>query len=140
MLCAHGSPRRVNEFLWESTSPDRFLEVLLDTHEADVLFVTHTGIPWRRELSGGRVVHNVGAIGRPANDGRTEVWYTLVTWTDDGRLFASQNIQVAYDHQRLAQQMRDEALPDEFIETILTGWWTTCLEILPAKERDASRF
>ena len=140
VLCAHGSPRRVNEFLWESTSPDRFLEVLLDTHEADVLFVTHTGIPWRRELSGGRVVHNVGAIGRPANDGRTEVWYTLVTWTDDGRLFASQNIPVAYDHQRLAQQMRDEALPDEFIETILTGWWTTCLEILPAKERDASRF
>ena len=40
-----------------------------------------------------------------------------------------------YDHNRLAQEMRDEKLPEEFIETVLTGWWTTCLEILPAKER-----
>ena len=30
--------------------------------------------------------------------------------------------------------MRDEALPQEFITTIKTGWWTTCLEVLPAKE------
>jgi hypothetical protein len=45
-----------------------------------------------------------------------------------------------YDHQALAREMRAEELPEEFIETILTGWWTTCLEILPAKERAASRF
>jgi hypothetical protein len=25
------------------------------------------------------------------------------------------------------------------VETILTGWWTTCLEILPAKERSLGR-
>jgi hypothetical protein len=31
--------------------------------------------------------------------------------------------------------MRAEGLPAEFVETVLTGWWTTCLEILPAKER-----
>jgi hypothetical protein len=36
--------------------------------------------------------------------------------------------------------MRREELPEEFVETILTGWWTTCLEILPARERAASRF
>ena len=30
--------------------------------------------------------------------------------------------------------MRAEELPGPFVETILTGWWTTCLEILPAKE------
>jgi hypothetical protein len=31
-------------------------------------------------------------------------------------------------------------LPPEFAETITSGWWTTCLEILPAKERSESRF
>ena len=31
--------------------------------------------------------------------------------------------------------MRAERLPEEFVETVLTGWWTTCLEVLPAKER-----
>jgi hypothetical protein len=31
--------------------------------------------------------------------------------------------------------MAEEKLPAEFIETIVTGWWTTCLEVLPSKER-----
>ena len=44
-------------------------------------------------------------------------------------------IPLAYDHERLAAEMRAEKLPNEFIETIETGWWTTCLEVLPMKER-----
>ena len=44
-------------------------------------------------------------------------------------------VPVEYDHERLAGEMRDEKLPEEFVETVLTGWWTTCLEVLPAKER-----
>ena len=47
---------------------------------------------------------------------------------------------VAYDHAAMANEMRDERLPEEFVETILTGWWTTCLEILPAKERARGRY
>ena len=35
----------------------------------------------------------------------------------------------------LAREMQEEKLPEEFIETILTGWWSTCFEVLPAKER-----
>src|SRR5262249_22158939 len=44
-------------------------------------------------------------------------------------------VRLPYDHDRLATEMASEGLPDEFIETIRTGWWTTCNEILPAKER-----
>ena len=44
-------------------------------------------------------------------------------------------VRLLYDHERLAAEMTSEGLPDEFIETIQTGWWTTCNEILPAKER-----
>ena len=40
----------------------------------------------------------------------------------------------------MAAEMRQERLPKEFIETIETGWWTTCLEILPARERALSRY
>jgi len=36
--------------------------------------------------------------------------------------------------------MKAEGLPEEFIETILTGWWTTCNEILPMKERRRGRY
>lgn len=45
-----------------------------------------------------------------------------------------------YDHRALAEEMKKERLPREFIETILTGWWTTCVEILPAKERKRGKF
>jgi hypothetical protein len=36
--------------------------------------------------------------------------------------------------------MEAEQLPAEFAETIRTGWWTTCLENLPAKERARGKF
>jgi hypothetical protein len=137
VLMAHGSPRRVNEFLWESTSPDAFLRRLCDEHECDALFVTHSGIPWQRRIDDRRLVVNVGAIGRPANDGRTEVWYAVATVGD---AIECELVPVAYDWRRLAAEMRAEKLPAEFVETIETGWWTTCLEILPAKERARGRY
>ena len=49
-------------------------------------------------------------------------------------------VSLAYDHQRLAQEMRAQKLPEEFVETVLTGWWSTCLEVLPVKERRRGRF
>lgn len=191
VLAFHGSPRRTNEFLWESTTPTHLLDKLAADHGADVLVGTHTGIHWKRTWRAGdplgrggdgglrdgsrhdRAYVNVGALGRPANDGRTEVWYavleasgsaggdgTLVeaprTANGDGMAgnarasggeaeipgfpFRAHFVPVAYDHEALAQEMRSEELPEAFVETILTGWWTTCLEILPGKERAAGRF
>jgi predicted phosphodiesterase len=136
-LLVHGSPRRINEFLWRSTSPDPFLEKLCSDAGADVIVCTHTGLHWERALRNGHVI-NAGVIGRPANDGRTNVWYTVVEV--GGKSVSVEFIPVAYDHVRLAHEMRMESLPEEFIETVMTGWWTTCLEILPAKERAAGRF
>jgi hypothetical protein len=49
-------------------------------------------------------------------------------------------VPVAYDWRRLAREMRDEGICAEFVETIETGWWTTCLEILPARERARGRY
>ncbi len=195
LLMCHGSPRRMNEFLWESTSSTQFLDWLAREHRADVVLCTHTGIHWKRRLTDGEWFVNVGCIGRPANDGRTDVWYTLLTVpgeTGEGgarsaarerRTAVSGNggpgaedgdgsdaragdsrdggsdgpaprggtsgggraalevefVPVSYDHESLAEEMRREELPEEFVETILTGWWTTCLEVLPAKERRRGR-
>jgi predicted phosphodiesterase len=134
-LLTHGSPRQQNEFLWESATPDHLLERLCG--DADVLLCTHTGLHWQRRLPSGKRVVNAGALGRPANDGRTCVWYALLD-TDVPEPFRF--VPVEYDHHRLAREMREEGLPEEFVDTVLTGWWTTCLEILPAKERLRGRF
>ena len=134
LLLIHGSPRRINEFLFQSTSPVPFLEVLLDQNGCDGILCTHTGLHWHRRLPSGRDVVNVGVIGRPANDGNTHVWYSMLDET------GVELIPLVYDYESLAAEMRRESLPEEFVETVLTGWWTTCLEILPARERAASRF
>lgn len=138
ILLSHGSPRRINEFLWHSTSSEPFLERLCEDSQADVILCTHTGLQWHRRLERNRHVVNAGVIGRPANDGRTNVWYTLLT-VERGEV-SVEFVPIDYDHQTLAREMRAERLPAEFIETIETGWWTTCLEILPAKERARSRY
>ena len=135
LLC-HGSPRRVNEFLWESAASDAYLARLARDAGADQVLCTHTGIHWERRLPDGSRFTNVGAVGRPANDGRAEIWYAFLP---AGSLDV-ERIPVAYDHEALAAEMKEEGLPEEFIETIRTGWWTTCLEILPAKERARGRF
>jgi predicted phosphodiesterase len=139
VLLCHGSPRKMNEFLWESTTPTHFLDQLAEQHQADVIAATHTGIKWQRELAGGRRFVNVGVLGRPENDGSTRVWYTILEHpAGDG--IKVEFVPIEYDHRRLAAEMRAEQLPEEFIETVLTGWWTTCLEVLPCKERRRGRF
>lgn len=158
LLLVHGSPRRVNEFLFHSISPDAFLEVLLDQHRCDALLCTHTGLHWHRRLPSGRDAVNVGVIGRPPNDGRPEVRYALlaartarpgdagssVGGIEVGGIAADgidvELVPVRYDHQAMAAEVRRAALPEEFAETLLSGWWTTCLEVLPARERAASHF
>ena len=135
LLC-HGSPRRTNEFLWESSSSDTFLERMAREAGADQVLCTHTGIHWQRKLPDGSRFINVGAVGRPANDGRTEVWYALLP----PGAHAAELIAVPYDHEALAREMEEEQLPAEFTETIRTGWWTTCLEILPARERGRGKY
>src|SRR5690606_7300057 len=141
-----------------------FLEKLADEHEADVILGTHTGIHWQRELSGGRRFINVGCLGRPENDGRTNVWYAIVRTgrggtesrvqspvsralsstpadlprhpgADSRARIAVKFVPVDYDRDRLAREMRDERLPGEFIQTIVPVGWTSCLEVLPSKER-----
>jgi diadenosine tetraphosphatase ApaH/serine/threonine PP2A family protein phosphatase len=134
VLLCHGSPRRVNEFLWESTTSTQFLDYLLREQDVDVVAATHTGIKWQRMLAGGKRFVNVGVLGRPENDGRTNVWYTVLA-DNGGAGLSVEFVPVEYDHLGLAREMREERLPEEFVETVLTGWWTTCLEILPSKER-----
>jgi predicted phosphodiesterase len=137
LLLCHGSPRRMNEFLWESTTSTHFLTHLAQTHDTDVLLATHTGIKWHRPLGGSRHFINVGVLGRPENDGRPYVWYTLL---EAGLELSVDFVSVEYDYNCLAREMRAEKLPEEFVETVLTGWWTTCLEILPSKERRRGKY
>jgi pyruvate-formate lyase-activating enzyme/predicted phosphodiesterase len=133
----HGSPLAINDFLWESLSDDD-LAPRVQASGADLLLCTHTGIAWTRVVAGTRIV-NVGAIGRPANDGRTEVCYAVID-VAGGAVRDVELVALAYDWRAQAASMRAAGLPEPFVETIETGWWTTCLEVVPPRERARGAF
>jgi len=132
----HGSPLVVNDFFWESRT-DAEARERLAASGADVLLCTHTGLPWQKRLDGA-LVANVGVIGRPANDGRTEVWYAVLDLADGHADI--ELVPLAYDWKAQAGSMRAAGLPEAFVETIETGWWTTCLEVVPPAERSRGRY
>ena len=130
----HGSPLVINDFLWESLDDDELRVRLAGCAggRPDVLLCTHTGIPWQRRVDDTLIV-NVGTVGRPANDGRRETWYAIVD-LEAGEARA-ELIPLTYDWRAHAASMRAAGLPEPFVETVETGWWTTCLEIVPPPER-----
>jgi diadenosine tetraphosphatase ApaH/serine/threonine PP2A family protein phosphatase/pyruvate-formate lyase-activating enzyme len=132
----HGSPLAVNDFMWESLSDDGLRERLA-LSGADVLLCSHTGIPWQRHIDDSLVV-NVGTVGRPANDGSPRTWYALLDI--DAGMAVAELVPVDYDWRAQAASMRRAGLPEAFVETIETGWWTTCLEAVPPGERSRGRF
>jgi pyruvate-formate lyase-activating enzyme/diadenosine tetraphosphatase ApaH/serine/threonine PP2A family protein phosphatase len=132
----HGSPLAVNDFFWESMDEED-ARIRVRASGADVLLCTHTGISWQRRI-GPTLVLNVGAVGRPENDGTTDVRYAVLD-LEDGQATA-ELVAVAYPWQAQAASMRAAGLPEPFVETIETGWWTTCLEVVPPPERARGRY
>jgi len=132
----HGSPMGVNDFFWESLSDNEVTE-RLEASGADVVLCTHSGLPWVKRV-GRRTAVNVGVIGRPANDGRREVWYAVVDLADGHA--EVELVDLHYDWAVQAASVRAAGLPEAFAETIETGWWTTCLQVLPPTERSRGRY
>ena len=136
----HGSPLAVNDFWWESL-PDAAHRMRIDASGADVICCTHSGLPWIRRFPGpdrDTLVVNVGVLGRPANDGGQHVWYALLECVDGDA--TAELVALDYDWPAHAASMRNAGLPEAFTQAVETGWWTTCLEIVPPVERSRGRF
>jgi predicted phosphodiesterase len=132
----HGSPLAVNDFWWESL-PDDTHRMRIEASGADVICCTHSGLPWVRRWRDTLVV-NVGVLGRPANDGGRNVWYALLDIA--GGQATAELVALDYDWRAHAASMRDAGLPEAFTQAVETGWWTTCLQIVPPVERSRGRF
>jgi pyruvate-formate lyase-activating enzyme/predicted phosphodiesterase len=132
----HGSPLALNDFWWDSL-PEHEHAARVAASGADVICCTHSGLPWQRRI-GDTLVVNVGVLGKPANDGRREVWYAVLDLSDDDT--RAELVPLRYDWRAQAASMRAAGLPEAFVETIETGWWTTCLEVLPPAERSRGRY
>jgi predicted phosphodiesterase len=105
LLAVHGSPRRINEYLFEDRPEHAMARMAAENPYRAILF-GHTHVPYAREVAYGdagatTLFVNVGSAGRP-KDGDWRVCYAVV---DPGRLAAGEPavefVRVPYDHERL---------------------------------------
>ncbi|GAB6180409.1 metallophosphoesterase family protein [Desulfotomaculum defluvii] len=115
-LLVHGSPRQLNEYLFEDTSEEILRQFLTENH-CDVLVCGHTHLPYHKQVFGGHVI-NAGSAGKPKH-GNANVGYALVVATKGS--LQMEYIQVSYDFEQTAREIEAVGLPREFAEIIRTG-------------------
>ena len=111
----HGSPRRMNEYLFEDRPLSSF-QRLAATSEADVLLFGHTHKPYTKRVDGVLFV-NAGSVGKP-KDGDPRACYVVMDTSGDVDV---QFRRVPYDVQKVAGAIRGSELPAEFATDLETG-------------------
>ncbi|MCX6090025.1 MAG: metallophosphoesterase family protein [Candidatus Atribacteria bacterium] len=79
ILFVHGSPRRINEYLFPDRPDVSFLH-MMEKEKANVLVCGHTHLPFHRSI-GSLTVVNDGSVGRP-RDGDWRAGWILLTISD----------------------------------------------------------
>jgi putative phosphoesterase len=112
ILCVHGSPRRINEYLYEDR-PERSLERMLAGLEADIVLCGHTHLPYQRSVGGVDLI-NIGSAGKP-KDGDSRACYALIELDDQVRASFPR---VEYEVEAAAKAVEATDLPHEFAEAL----------------------
>ena len=125
LLMVHGSPRRINQYLFEDFPEVSFLR-LFESAGADVLLFGHTHKPYHRSLPYAaetgetryRHALNIGSVGKP-KDGDPRAAYLLLhldenTTLADPASLRSEFVRVAYDVEAAAQAVEKSTLPNEY--------------------------
>ena len=112
ILLVHGSPRKMNEYLFEDRAISSF-QRLAASSAADVIVFGHTHKPYVKEVDGVRFV-NDGSVGKP-KDGDWRACYVIL---ENG---AATFRRVEYDVKSAAAAIRATDLPHEFADDVETG-------------------
>lgn len=126
-LLVHGSPRKINEYLFEER-PNKSFERLLTGAGADAMVFGHTHKPfWKRlqarEDSSGQPLHalNAGSVGKPKDGDPRACWLMLeVGERTDGAAPELSAVfrRVVYDVERAAKAVEDSPLPSEYARAL----------------------
>jgi predicted phosphodiesterase len=132
----HGGATDISRFIFASTpARDVMTEVAaLDRHgRVDGVIGGHCGLPFSR-LVDGRLWHNAGVVGLPANDGTPRVWFSVLTPGDGAIEVAA--VPLHYDHAAAARRMAQAGMPGPYARAVIDGLWPA-IEILPEAEQQA---
>ncbi|MES2389627.1 MAG: metallophosphoesterase family protein [Bacteroidota bacterium] len=131
VLLVHGSPRKVNEYLFEDRAEQSMLRIM-EQADADVLCFGHTHKPYHRilpaaEAENARYRHaiNIGSVGKP-KDGDPRGGYVLLTINQDSSSKDKESVQAEfirfeYDVERAAKAIENSPLPNEYADMLRKG-------------------
>jgi putative phosphoesterase len=112
----HGSPRKVNEYLFED-KPARTFERIARGADCDVLVFGHTHQPWIHEYADVLFV-NCGSVGKP-KDGDPRGAFAVLEAADTG--VSARIERVEYDVAYVAGEVASAGLPAEYGDKLLTA-------------------
>jgi putative phosphoesterase len=107
VLLVHGSPRKINEYLFEDRPTSSF-ERLAASSNADVIVYGHTHKPYTKLVKNVLFV-NVGSVGKP-KDGDRRACYAVLDTSGP----AAEFVRVEYDLATVTTAIRQSELPHEF--------------------------
>lgn len=129
LAVVHGGSSAINQFIFASTDAIVKQRELSDLG-MDGILSGHCGIPFTQSLDG-RLWHNAGAIGMPANDGTPFGWFSIISPADTGLAIAHEPL--VYDYRASAKKMIAAGLPEEYAKALVTGLWPS-YDVLPSAE------
>lgn len=131
LLLVHGSPRKINEYLFEDREEKSMLRIMQDA-DADIMCFGHTHKPYHRVLAINedgkerfRHAINIGSVGKP-KDGDSRGGYVLLHVNDNSNIHDKDSIKVEfirfeYDIEKAAKAVEDSPLPNAYAESLRKG-------------------
>ena len=131
LLLVHGSPRKINEYLFEDRDEKSLLRIL-EQANADILCFGHTHKPYHRILesnvNGKNIIRhaiNIGSVGKP-KDGNPLGCYVILTINEESSVSNKDAVQVEfirfeYDVEKAARAVEDSLLPDAYADMLRKG-------------------
>lgn len=131
LLLVHGSPRKINEYLFEDREEKSLIRIMQDA-DADIMCFGHTHKPYHRILEineanniSYRHAINIGSVGKP-KDGNSQGGYVLLNINENSSILTKESIKVEfvrfdYDIEKAAKAVEDSPLPNAYAESLRKG-------------------
>ncbi len=131
VLFVHGSPRKINEYLFEDRDDKSLLRIMQEA-DADIMCFGHTHKPFHRVLKDThygipkyRHAVNTGSVGKPKDNDPRGCYVTLHIH-DKSSATSNNSVDIKfhrfdYDVVTAAKAIEESGLPDEYANMLLKG-------------------
>lgn len=128
LLLVHGSPRKINEYLFEDRDEKSLLRIM-EQADADIMCFGHTHKPYHRVLPAEptenphyRHAINIGSVGKP-KDGNIKGCYAVLTVNAESNVANKDAVQVefirfGYDVEKAAKAVEESPLPNDYADML----------------------